>query len=669
MRELMKWKTALLWMALFWVWQAPALAAQTEENANRMAEIVVSSTPLSGSEAAGTVHRITAKQIRQEGARTLDEALRLIPGIIVREGPEGTPRIDIRGFRTRHVQLFLNGIPIRETFDDQFDPTTIPVEYIAEIKVTTGGGSVLYGQGGNGGAIDIITKQGQKGVQGSIGAEAGEGERYIGRGSVGAGNDKGNVFAAVNYYDRDHFTTPDKYQTPEGLTDQRLNSDRQRTNFFGNAAYGLTEHTRLGLTAIYNTGENGKPPVTNYSASDPFSKKPKYERTDDLDNSLFQAVLTADPDGPFRFRAWTYYNQNQQVDNAYDDPTTTPGATNNPDTWTQNAKGASHQDSDTRIVGISTQFRYQLGTAGAATLALNAEKDTWEAVGFSVTNNSGARAAIDDERELDFYSVALEYTHNFSDRLGGVLGYGHHFMNKDDGEYENDFSYLVGAFFDLTDTTLLRVNHARKVRFPSIKQLYDGTSQNPGLAPETTYHYEAGIEQTLPARSALQVTGFYIEAVNFIEKDTSDVNQNFQKLLFQGVEAALTTRALPHTMLRVAYTYLNTEDQSANATRQELQYRPMHTWIVEGQYTFDFGLNIHASLKHVADQYFYDKNDIEKKELGDFTVVNLKLSQAIGRTGLQIYAGAENLLNENYEESYGLPQPGRTLYAGVEYQF
>jgi vitamin B12 transporter len=74
-------------------------------------------------------------------------------------------------------------------------------------------------------------------------------------------------------------------------------------------------------------------------------------------------------------------------------------------------------------------------------------------------------------------------------------------------------------------------------------------------------------------------------------------------------------------------------------------------------------------MKYVADQYFYNSSETMKKELGDFTVVNLKLNQALGASGFNIYAGAENLLDEAYEESYLLPQPGRTLYAGMEYHF
>lgn len=62
----------------------------------------------------------------------------------------------------------MNGIPIRNSFDGQFDPTLIPAEIITEIKITSGGGSVLYGPGGNGGAIDIITKSGEEGGTGPL---------------------------------------------------------------------------------------------------------------------------------------------------------------------------------------------------------------------------------------------------------------------------------------------------------------------------------------------------------------------------------------------------------------------------------------------------------------------------------------------------------------------
>ena len=408
-----------------------------------------------------------------------------------------------------------------------------------------------------------------------------------------------------------------------------------------------------------NTYQAGEP------FSDPFAKSPKYDRTDDLDSTMFQVALSGDPEGPFQYRLWGYHNQRFQEDNRYDNTMTS----NDPDTWTQERRNSYREESDTRIQGVSAQLKYRVGQAGTATLGLNGEKDHWEADGFNVTDNNGTREAIDEKREVKFYSAALEYGHNFSDRLGGVIGYSRQFMDKDEGSDENDFTYLIGAFFELTDSTLLRANHARKVRFPSIKQLYSGTSANLDLKPEITWHYEVGVEQALPARTALELTGFYIKAEDFIEKDSSDVYQNYQELQFQGIETVLTTHVIENAMLRIAYTLLDTEDKSDNATRDQLQYRPTHTVTVEGSYAFGFGLNIYASMKHIADQYFYDDSETLKKELDDITVVILKLNQALGSSGFNIYAGADNLLDEAYEESYLLPQPGRTLYAGVEYRF
>lgn len=179
--------------------------------------------------------------------------------------------------------------------------------------------------------------------------------------------DKINALAAVTYQDRDHYKTADEFDTPEGSADERLNSDRQRTSFFGNLGYRLSESTQLGLTAIHNMGENGKPPVVNYNRTDPFTKRPKYERTDSLENSQFQVVAAVDPEGPTRIRAWGYHNQRRQETNRYDEPT----ASNNPDDWTQERRNAFHQDADTQIMGISTQFKYQFGQTGAATLGLS----------------------------------------------------------------------------------------------------------------------------------------------------------------------------------------------------------------------------------------------------------------------------------------------------------
>ena len=76
--------------------------------------------------------------------------------------------------------------------------------------------------------------------------------------------------------------------------------------------------------------------------------------------------------------------------------------------------------------------------------------------------------------------------------------------------------YEVITSYDLTDTTRLKANHARKVRFPSLKQLYDVSAGNEDLDTEITMHYELGFEQQLTPTTQLSVTGFLINRNNFV---------------------------------------------------------------------------------------------------------------------------------------------------------
>ena len=63
-----------------------------------LGEVVVSAEePVS--EASATLRRVSAEDIEAYGARTLDEAIALLPGVYVRLGGDGVPRVDLRGFR------------------------------------------------------------------------------------------------------------------------------------------------------------------------------------------------------------------------------------------------------------------------------------------------------------------------------------------------------------------------------------------------------------------------------------------------------------------------------------------------------------------------------------------------------------------------------------------
>jgi outer membrane receptor for ferrienterochelin and colicin len=131
-------------------------------------------------EQAGTTRRIGQSEIQRAQARTLDEALRLLPGIFVRVGPEGVPRVDMRGLRARHVLLLIDGVPLTSTDDGQFDPSRIPAAFIREIKVTYGSSSVLYGENAMAGAIEIVTEAASAGVHAALDVDMRDAEQRTG---------------------------------------------------------------------------------------------------------------------------------------------------------------------------------------------------------------------------------------------------------------------------------------------------------------------------------------------------------------------------------------------------------------------------------------------------------------------------------------------------------
>jgi outer membrane receptor protein involved in Fe transport len=160
-------------------------------------------------------------------------------------------------------------------------------------------------------------------------------------------------------------------------------------------------------------------------------------------------------------------------------------------------------------------------------------------------------------------------------------------------------------------------------------------------------------------------------AKNLIQNDQAIAkNTNLAEVRFTGFELSAATKCVKSLLLRTSYAYLNSEDRS-RAGRDRQQYTPGSKASLEGRYDFDSGFSPYVSVLYVGNQYFYTKNNVtpvQKAKLNDFTLVNIKLSQRIFDNKVTLSVGVDNLFDENYETSYGLPRAGRFLYGGVEFR-
>ncbi len=645
-----------------------ALAAEgpVEPGQYKLGEVVVKAKQ-EGVESVGTVREITAEQIRAMGARTLDQALKMLPGLNIRSGAEGVPRVDLRGFRSRHVLLLLNGVPFNSTYDGQFDPSLIPTENIARIKVSYGNHSVLYGQGGLGGVIDIITKAGRKGLGGKVSAEAGDGQSYLGSFNAYGGGDNAEFFASGSHSQRENWRVSDDYEpTSEQGDGARVGSKKRRSNIFADLQYTPSDAWLLGFSAGGTQGEYQQPPSAINNNKDIYANSPKYDAVENIRGYYAQAALSYQDQGPFNLRSWAYFNRQKESPKRYDDA--------GYDSMTDPTVQTYDLDQTTDVMGVNLQAGYDLKRAGKLTMALIAEHDDWKLSGRNRDQRVGKSKTyswrdVDDSRNLNIYTAALEYEIAIVKDLQMVLGYNHNWQDKE-GPDKDGGSYLAGLNYQLRPGTGLRGSYAHKIRFPSIRQLYDADGGNADLNPERSDNFELGIDQDLPMNSRVSLTGYYIEVRDYIEKDANDVFQNNDKYRFSGFELTGETRPVKGLWLSAGYTFLDSKDESAGTEKDELQYRPRHKFTLQGKYTLPFGLSLYAGVQYLADQVYYSKKSpLEKDELGDFALVDIKISQSLWKDRLSIYVGADNVLDKNYEEAYGYPAQGRFVYVGASAKF
>jgi len=655
----MRFTKLLLLTGLFLALAATAgLAEDAAQKAEKPAEYTLGEIVVKDSastlEKSTTVTEISADELKNSGAITLADALKLVPGVTTRTAADGTCRIDIRGMRTRQVKLLLNGMPILSTYDGQFDPDTIPVENIARIKITQGATSVLYGDGGTAGVIDIITKKGTQETHGSVGAMAGQGDQYRVSGTVSGGSDKFDFYAGTSWTTRNGYPVSYYFdKTDYQDVDMRKNSDREHINFLTNMTYKATDSTNIGGTINYFQGSYGKPPV---ATNDSYSKSIKYERVDYYDGIGAQLALDHDFDGPVDTRVMVYGSRQYTEENRYDDANYS----------SQVKKNSYRSRATSTTMGLNNQWGYDTDNIGRFVLGLIGEHQNYRETGFTLPANN-TFADLKTDRSVQLYTVALQDDvspfKDFELSLGTSL-----VAQSRDSETPTSYDYVIAGNYQIVEGTNLKASHARRTRFPSITNLYDSTAGNTDLDPEVTWHYEAGITQALPLASTLGVTVFRLDSENYIEKDSSDVYQNNEKYQFRGAEITLKSLLMDNFTTNFGYTYMESENLSDDADFSVLQYRPKHKATAEATYITSFGTTLYGSFRYFADQFAFDKNETEYKRTPDYAIVDVKVSQSITEA-LSVYVGADNLTDTDYYESYGFPRPGRTIYTGLDYTF
>jgi outer membrane cobalamin receptor len=228
----------------------------------------------------------------------------------------------------------------------------------------------------------------------------------------------------------------------------------------------------------------------------------------------------------------------------------------------------------------------------------------------------------------------------------------------------------LGAYADVTSRARVRASYARRFRFPTLRQLYDVASGNTALETEEADLFEVGAELAATERVSIGVTAYRTDARNFIERPQGAARfENAERYRLQGVEIEAALRGAGGLLARARYAYLDAEDRTPGREGTPLQYRPRHVVSGELRYITPWRLHASGSFHYVAGQVYETRRaPLAQADLPDYALVGLRLLQPLGRLPLAVFAGADNLFDVAYEQSYGFPQAGRLLYLGLDLQ-
>lgn len=681
--------TKTLLAASCWV-AAPAFA---QNDVNTLGQVeVVGRINSNDRKAFSSEYVVTRDEIQRRGADTLDRILALVPGLNVRVGADGTPRIDIRGQRTRQVLLRVNGVPFNAAGDGQFDPTFLDAALISEVRVQLGTSSVLYGENGTAGVINVITKKGSSELTAGINAQQGSGQDQRLGASVSGKAEQLDYVLTLGQNRRANFALSNAFTaTPEQDSLTRRNSDNQRDHAYVNLGFTPNVDWKLGLTVNTLTGENGRPSSVINNPSDVFAQRPQYQRNLDINNMSFQLASDYQMTSDTVVKAWLYSNQQQQTDVRYDDARLL-GLTND------TVRGTYRLNNDNLSKGFHLQFESQVTRDSRLAIAFDERNDRYGQTGVirdiaiaapprtppggggggGGVGGGGPVTApqryalrnVNTNNDISIASVSAEWNERWGDRLKSVVGIGA-IKETISGGLSNTTPIGNAALaYVASDQLDIRLSAARKVRAPSVSQRYDSVNGNLLLKPEQTTTVELGFRHRLPGDGLGELTFFRTSAQDFIDNDpTTNIASNRSRLVFSGLEIAVKQRISANWLLLSGYSFLDAKDESAGADTTELQYRPRHKLTLDSALELTPELLWSSSASLVAGQVVLSRTmPTRSMDVAQIALFATRLQWRANRQ-VTLDAGIDNLFDRNYETSYAFPQRGRFTYVGADFRF
>ncbi|MBO1927244.1 TonB-dependent receptor [Thiomicrorhabdus sp. 6S2-11] len=626
--------------------------------------------------------RIDVEQSSEQGASNVGEVIAEVPGVTLQVGGRrAETRANIRGFDSRQVMLYLDGIPIHVPYDGNIDLSRFQLADLSQVEVSKGLGSLLEGPNALGGSINLVTRKPVQAFEGTLdfSMEAGEEGLFKHSQNFQVGSVLNEFFylqAGISAFDADDFPLSADYQ-PQSNNGTVYQGEGERLR---SGSENLSANLKLGYTpnstdeyslSFYRTeGSKESSPYAGTADTVRYWDWPQWDK-----QSLYYVGYTQFGSGQQAayIKSRLFYDQFDNALNSYDD---------------------SGYSTVTKGYAFRSQYNDQ-SIGGSLEGGLPIANHLLKAALFVKHDEHKERDNDSDNADLDnrwrtfqaeTYALGLEDQIQLSQETRLTLGYryDHYELTKtDDGNSDTDpkgaqnqGNWQAKLHHRLGNHELL-AGVSLKSRFPGMKdQVSYRLGQaipNLDLQAETALHYEVGMAGQL-GNTRYQANLFYADIRDAIETiavadindvcggDTCDQNQNVGSASSKGIELQSMT-ALSDTLdIAVSYSHVirDLADKNIVATYSpkntlnlKLDWYPNQAW--------HFGLDGHYQSD--SETRFDGTRPTDR-----FSLWNLRAHYRINSQWKSNIV-LKNLFDKDYQIAEGDPMPGRTLYANLQYRF
>jgi iron complex outermembrane receptor protein len=468
-----------------------ALPKRDTLRVHELDEVVIQGSSSAPAVAPYTVLEVPPATLAQLDAFAVTDIARVVPAAHVQTNSRGEGLVYLRNAGERQVATFLDGALLNVPWDNRVDLSFVPVAMIEGLSVVQGVPPVEYGANAVGGVINLVSpswadRQTHMETGTAAGTHGLRSAMLAAHGTAAAWR----YAAALGHSTRSGIALPGGAQLAFSQPDagRRTNTDARTTNVSARAAYRFAARNEIGLSLIYVDGAKGVAPEGH---KDPAVSNVRFWRYPDWRNAMGIISAHGVLGGSMTWKGAAWAGGFRQTIDAYT-------------SVSYDSLQSREEDSDLTL-GARLVAWHIMG-ASSVKLALNGLTSTHRQRDLDL-DPSGQPLAAQQFPQLLYREVVLsggtEYTVAVGNAVELRAGASVDAMlapNTGDKPAIDPFlayGATLGASLGSGLGWHARINAGRKVRFPTLRELFGEALNrflvNPGLKPEASLITELAV--------------------------------------------------------------------------------------------------------------------------------------------------------------------------------